>query len=316
MRNKFIPIENYLKNSGDWLSNFYADQKKQWTLLNENSKVLNSLEEKRFTIANNDFILSYNPNRTASTLAKVDEKSVSARKCFLCKNNLYPEQAGVILKDYLVLCNPFPITEMHFTIANEKHIPQQFKGKDFISLIELFPEEQALFYNGPKCGASAPDHFHFQSVPKSKLKLIEFADSLEKASENVEVVTDTLPNFIFIESKSADRAEKFLAVLIESAKKIFPLDTEPMINVLGWKSKHIYKLILILRKKHRPDIFYSEKERIKISPASADLAGLIVTIDADDFIKTDKSTIKQIIEEVTINGSELESIMRNHNFNH
>ncbi|MDD3557755.1 MAG: DUF4922 domain-containing protein [Melioribacteraceae bacterium] len=313
MQDKFIPLENYLKYSGNWLDEFFTDQKKKWNLLSKNTVVLRSQDEKHVKIGKNNFIISHNPNRTASTMAQVDEKSVGARKCFLCENNLYPEQTGVLLDDYIILCNPFPITEMHFTIANKRHIPQKFNIKDFISLIKIFPEEHAVFYNGPKCGASAPDHLHFQSVPKSKLMLIEFADNLEKSLEQIEIVTDAFPNFIFVESKSAAIAEKSITELIKSVKKYFQLETEPMINVLGWKNKNRYKLILILRKKHRPDIFFDEKKGMKISPASADLAGLIVTIDADDFNRANLNSTKQIIEEVTINGSELTTIMKYYN---
>lgn len=301
---KFIPLEKLRSSSGNWLSNFYFEQKNNWALLNKNIVDLNSLKEKLVKIENNYFTISFNSNRTASTLANVDEKSVGLRKCFLCEENLYPEQQGIIVGEYIILCNPFPVSEMHFTISHKEHIPQKFRAKEFISLIDIFPAEQVIFYNGPKCGASAPDHLHYQSIPKSKLHLIEFAETIMNNSGETTFVNNSFPNFVVIQSNSVEVAENSLTKIIQTTGKYFRSESEPMINVLGWKSSKKYKLILILRKKHRPDIFFAEKNGIKISPAAADLGGLFVTISSNDFDKMNEEITKQIIDEVTITRKE------------
>ena len=114
--------------------------------------------------------VQFNPGRYISTSAKVDEKSINDRKCFLCPANLPEEQKGILYEEeYLILGNPFPIFPEHFTIPNINHVPQQIKNNFplMLKLTKDLSKHYVVLYNGPKCGASAPDHFHFQAGTKN-----------------------------------------------------------------------------------------------------------------------------------------------------
>src|SRR2546423_11596990 len=142
------------------------EQVSEWGLLRENIAALGSVRTRSIPV--DDFVLKvqFNPARLTSTAAKTDSKSIRERKCFLCAENRPPEQRGVDFgEDYLVLCNPFPIFPEHFTITHRAHRPQRIKDTfgDLLDLAAAMSPRYTVFYNGPKCGASAPDHLHFQA---------------------------------------------------------------------------------------------------------------------------------------------------------
>ena len=128
-------------------------------------------------------LLQFNPKRIVSTSANVDDKSVRERKCFLCLENLPEEQKGVLYRDeFLILCNPAPIFPRHFTISTVRHTPQEI-GKFIGTLLSLAKElspEFTVFYNGPRCGASAPDHMHFQASPSWSIPVERDAEDVQR----------------------------------------------------------------------------------------------------------------------------------------
>ena len=141
------------------------DQQNEWELAGKNYAGLKSVKVRTLAFDGFDMLVQFNPERIRSSAAKVDAKSIEARPCFLCQKNLPKEQRGIpVLDKYLILVNPFPIFPEHLTIPHFNHIDQRIENK-FEEMLEMarLLEDFTIFYNGPKCGASAPDHFHFQA---------------------------------------------------------------------------------------------------------------------------------------------------------
>ncbi len=157
-------------------------QTNNWQLAANNYFALNKVETRTFDFGHFKILAQFNPERIRSSAAKTDDKSIAKRPCFLCIENLPPEQKGILFQNkYLILINPYPIFTEHLTISSLEHIPQQILPH-FSDLLDLSKKLHGftLFYNGPKCGASAPDHFHFQAGIKGIMPVEQEFSFLEK----------------------------------------------------------------------------------------------------------------------------------------
>lgn len=282
-------------------------QKFVWQLAAKNYKGLKKMKVKTLDLDGVKVYLQYNPERIKSTSAKVDEKSISERACFLCEENLPAMQVGVPFKDkYLIMVNPYPIFHHHFTIPIMNHVDQNIAPHfhDMLDLAEQIPC-LTIFYNGPQCGASAPDHFHFQAVttgiiPAERDALS--ADITEPFFENNRITILTFKNYqrngVIIKSPWAEEVELAFDALMEALPK--KDDGEPMVNVITTKNEDQWQVIVFPRDKHRPEIYYSTKEdNLLLSPASVDMGGVCVLPREEDFEKADVDMIKQAYMEVT-----------------
>jgi ATP adenylyltransferase/5',5'''-P-1,P-4-tetraphosphate phosphorylase II len=305
-------------------SELLRHQKEEWQQCSRGYKSLDSVETKKFEFDGFNIYVQYNPGRITSTSAKVDPESVKERKCFLCPDNLPAEQKGILYKDYLLLCNPFPIFPKHFTIPSLEHKPQRILGAlgDFLSLTKELSEKSLVFYNGPKCGASAPDHFHFQAGTKEFIPIVKeyahyknkFADVIF-SSGNTEVLklNDGLRRLIIIEGNSPDEINNMFLNLYEQLIKIQTDDEEPMMNIVNTFEDGVWKMIIILRDKHRPARFFEEGEkRMMISPAAVDIGGIFITPLEKDFHRITKEDIIEIIREVCISEERFGRVVRGH----
>jgi len=295
-----------------------TEQKKEWEACGNGYASLSSVQVKTFQFDGYSIKVQYNPGRMTSTSAKVDPKSIKERKCFLCYNNLPKEQRGLDWKEnYIILVNPFPIFPEHFTIPSKNHLPQEIKNS-FKLLNELsydLRERYTVFYNGPKCGASAPDHIHFQAGLKGFMPIEEEFETIVKkhgkviSEQNglkVTGVDDGLRKFLAIESANSkeisDFFKKFLDMYSDS-------EEEPMLNVLSDFSGDMWRVVVFLRKKHRPGVYFAEgEERILLSPASVDVGGVCIVPREEDFDKITRENLTEIFHEVFITGEELESL--------
>ena len=198
----------------------FSSQREEWKLLDDNCNEMLNIEVRSLRWGNDvEVVLQYNPSRFISASAKIDDKSIKERKCFLCAENRPQVQKGIpFLDKYMILCNPYPILENHITIPLHSHVPQLMgkKMSDMLSLTEMLPN-YIVFYNGPKCGASAPDHFHFQAGLKQDILL---------SSEN------SLRSCLRIESESKEDAEEIFYDVYDFLKFQQPLEEEPMMNIL------------------------------------------------------------------------------------
>ena len=264
--------------------------------------------------------LQFNRKRMASTGAKVDPASVAARACFLCLHNLPDDQRAVLYRDdYLLLCNPAPILDHHFTIPHTNHIPQAIAGalETFFALITDFSPGYTVFYNGPKCGASAPDHLHFQASPSGAIPVETQFRTTEARGLSREVRGGTVTVFglpersaVVLEGPSPDITRSLLDHLLATARKKSGTAEEPMVNLLGWMRDGACVAIVFLRSKHRPAAYFLEGEdRIVVSPAAVDMGGLIVTPREKDFRRIDEARAGAIYKEVSIGGEELNGLV-------
>lgn len=301
----------------DELNAFFESQLAEWEFARRNFEALRRIETKTFDLDGFLIRVQFNPARIVSSAAKVDAASVVARKCFLCSENQPPEQRGLPWGDgYRVLVNPYPIFARHFTIPAAEHVPQSIADRygDMLALARCFDRE-VVFYNGPRCGASAPDHAHFQAVGKGAMPLEaevgRFATEkvLEASGAAAYAIRDYLRGGFVIRSADASAAAACFGKLYE-ALEVLPADAEPMMNVLTWYDSDGWTSCVFPRTKHRPACFYGEGATdLLVCPASVDLAGVMIVPRKDDFVKITAENIRAIFNEVCIDDSALQRIV-------
>lgn len=312
---------NKKRQAGDL---FIENQLAKWQTARTNHEALNQIETRRFELAGNTITVQFNPARAVSTCAKVDKSSIEARKCFLCPENKPNEQDEIIIsldEPFSLRINPYPILPGHLTISSLKHQDQvladktirQLPGKLISWLEEYFASGYVLFYNGAKCGASAPDHFHFQAVKQSDVPVIQQWERLmETAVRETEIKTENgntyssfqitsyiCPIQVFICNHSTDILPEMINQYLES----LPLhegESEPRYNLFAWQDKQRgFTMAYFPREEHRPACYTATGgEQLLVSPGALDMAGLLVTPRKEDFDKIIESDITQIYKEV------------------
>jgi hypothetical protein len=254
--------------------------------------------------------VQFNPKRIISTGANVDPVVINNRKCFLCFENLPEEQQGILYhNDYLILCNPIPIFPRHFTISSIHHMPQDFESsaKVMLDLAKDLSPDYTVFYNGPECGASAPDHLHFQASPRLAIPVERDAVNVQRRKRfyyKNHVAGFTLMNYgravMIIESTDKIQLLAFIHKMFDEWKKLLRLIEEPMANILCSYQENIWRLIIFPRQKHRPKVYFKkDNDRVLISPAAVDMGGLIVTPLEKDFLNVNAKLIEDIFSEVS-----------------
>lgn len=294
-------------------------QKRAWGLLGKNFEAFKYIQTKIFDFEHFRIITQFNPERIRSSAAKTDDKSISERPCFLCMENLPADQKGIRFQnEYLILVNPFPIFKKHLTVSKVSHSLQLIRPH-FDTLLELSEAlpDFTVFYNGPKCGASAPDHFHFQVGIKGLLPIESEFENLEKEfselvfqNGNLKVIAVDMYLRRFIALISKDKKEIQLHF-----KKIYNLlktdeFEEPMMNVLCNFEEGEWRVILFPREKQRPSHFFkTDEKQIIVSPAAVELGGVIVLPREEDFKKITKKEVSEIYEEVTIENKRFTNLI-------
>lgn len=297
----------------------YGEQQKRWKLLADGVSALQDVQIRIVDCGSYSVTLQYNPKRIISTNAKVDSASIKERKCFLCVDNLPEEQQGVLYNEkFLILCNPMPIFKEHFTISHIAHIPQSIEEQilTFLSLTKDLSPAYSVFYNGPKCGASAPDHMHFQASPKGSIPVENEAFQHKKntttsGSVRISSLEQYGRSVIVLEGENEHEMELTFLRLTAAMRKRMNTNEEPMMNVIGSYEKGMWRLIVFIRSKHRPAVFFKDgEEKVLISPAAVDIGGLVVTPMEKDFRSVNSEMIKNIFEEVSVSGETLTSIIK------
>lgn len=291
------------------MESLLAAQKQAWPDLRKNYLSLEKRLVRELTSGNSVLRVELNPGRITSTSANTDARSVSSRPCFLCLDNLPPAQKGILYRgEYLVLCNPYPIFEKHFTVSSLEHTPQNFQGsvEAFLSLLTDLGPRYTIFYNGPECGASAPDHLHFQACPSGVIPIesvrhLPAHRTLCLAGCGIYAVEDTGRAMALVESPDTSAIKAVLLKIIDSLKKRAAGKTEPLLNIIAWKAAEVYRVALFPRSKFRPDCYYaSGEERVLVSPAAVEMGGLIVTPLERDFAAMDFARASAILREVSM----------------
>jgi hypothetical protein len=282
----------------------------EWKLLRDNVAALASVQVRSVDMGDFALKIQFNPARIASTGAKVDPKAIRERQCFLCDANRPAEQRSVPFGgDYKVLCNPFPIFPEHFTIPHREHRPQLIAGVfvDLLDLARAMSPRYTVFYNGPRAGASAPDHLHFQAGDRGWMPIEADADRLADhvvaASKNVRIAASrSLRPFVLVESEDRAAAIDAFERICRNLAGIAPASDEPSMNVIAWfDERRGYRVIVLPRAKHRPDFYYAEgDEKILLSPGTVDLGGVCIVPLEHDYRKITRAHLEQMLREVML----------------
>lgn len=298
---------------------FFEEQLKSWPAARANFHALNQCRVKRFDVDGMTFGIQFNPARAISSSAKVDNASIKARPCFLCRDNRPAEQIEMHWNGYTILVNPFPIFNPHFTIAAD-HTPQRIDGRmaDMIALSRLMPGF-TIFYNGPGCGASAPDHMHFQAGPNEAFSLFEAATpeslrQIAQAGSSTLSASEGLPVPCFVIDAANPREGEDLFRSLYKALPVSREHCEPMINILARHRHDGHTTIIIIpRKAHRPDFYGNADDGLSmlISPASVDLGGFFILPRQADFARIDPQTIRNVLQQVCVDDEQLNIIAEN-----
>ncbi|MCX6138466.1 MAG: DUF4922 domain-containing protein [Ignavibacteriales bacterium] len=295
-------------------------QKKTWPQLTSGYASLEGIRLREIACDGFSVRMQFNPGRLVSSSAKVDPKSIAARKCFLCRENLPLEQQGVLYgTETLVLCNPAPIFNEHYTLSNTEHTPQSLRDRIelFLDLAKDLAPHFSVFYNGPKCGASAPDHMHFQASPMNMMPIETDVCQPERREVLRTMGSVTMlraaklgREVLVLESTHREELSIELAAAITAMQRLENVDEEPKINVICSYADGAWRVIIFPRAKHRPDVFFEEGDKkVMISPASVDIGGLVITPLEKDFHRVDAALIQSIFREVSVPREFIHSIV-------
>lgn len=299
------------------ISRFFNRQLEVWTDARHRFRDLKHVETRQFS---DQLKLQWNPARIVSTGAKIDKKTLGERPCFLCDKNRPKEQMSKQIDEkFHLLVNPFPILPVHFTIPARKHQPQLiYKNYGEMHRFISLHSDLMVFYNGPKCGASAPDHLHFQAGTNGILPLQTNWQRLSRNltdiislndEEKISVVRDFIvPAFVII-SKSAESDE----VLFRRLYKAMPQrgdETEPMMNIISWRKGEEFISVVIPREKHRPKAYFAEGDaQFVVSPGALDMSGLIITPREEDFRKLTEEKALSLLQECGVSEEKMNAII-------
>ena len=299
------------------ISRFFNRQMEKWADARHRFRDLKHVETHQLS---DQLKVQWNPARIVSTGAKIDKKTLGDRPCFLCDKNRPKEQISKQIDErFLLLVNPFPILPVHFTIPARKHQPQSiYKNYGEMHRFLSLHSELMVFYNGPKCGASAPDHLHFQAGASGILPLQANWQRLSRNltdiislndDEKIALIHDfVVPAFVII-SKSEDSDE----ALFQRLYKSMPVrgdETEPMMNIIAWRKGDEYISVVIPREKHRPEAYFAEGDaQMMVSPGALDMSGLIITPREEDFRKLTEESASAILQECGVSTDKMNSIV-------
>jgi hypothetical protein len=289
----------------------FAQQRDAWPALQEGEAALARLKRKTLVCNGQSIVVQMNPARRRSTLARTDPQAIAARACFLCPENMPAEERGVAFEDLVVLPNPFPVLPLHCTIADQEHRPQQLAGRigTFLRLAEGIGPDMVALYNGPRCGASAPDHFHFQAAHADGIPIVAQLPALA-GRRSVVAQSSFGRNMLVFASSSGQQLQADLTRSIDALRTIEATDDEPMLNLLARYAAGSFTAVLFPRAAHRPACYFATGlDQLAISPAILEMCGILVATEPDHFARIDAHTARAIYEEVSISTTHFEQLI-------
>jgi len=302
------------------LLRFFNRQLEIWGNARQHYHDLRNAMTRELVVGTSSMKVQWNPARMVSTGASIDKEAIANRPCFLCEQNRPKEQLKKSIdSQYDLLVNPFPILPVHFTIPNIKHEPQQIREAygEIHKILEEYPE-LTVFYNGPKCGASAPDHAHFQAGTSGILPLQQSWKRLShnlktvislNEEEYLSLIEDYPCPALLIHSRTQYGDEQLFRRLYEALPQRKD-ETEPMMNIVSWRQDNEFLSVVFLRRRHRPDCYYAEGDSLFIiSPGALDMAGLIITPRQEDYERLTPEIALDILNEVSLKKDSLQEVI-------
>lgn len=306
------------------LNKFIKDQLSVWQLASSNFRALKTAPSREVDVFGVKCRIQYNPRRVISSTADTSPEAIASRKCFLCADNRPKEQfhlgfEGRKGRNYHIQINPYPIFRGHLVIVRDEHIPQEIwhHFPDMLDFAARY-KDYLVFYNGPSSGASAPDHLHFQAIPKHNLPLEEVVDEfLDHPGEPLATVKDaSLYKFdgyargVFaLKATTSKSLAKLFYRLLDCTDR-GKGEEEPMFNLYAYVKNGEYRTIVVMRSAKRSHHFYSEgADHLTISPGAADIAGLFVAPFREDYDKADTALLEELLSEVCISEDEQNMIV-------
>lgn len=310
----------------DAINKFVRDQLSRWPLACENFRALKNVRIREMNAGGLDVRLQFNPARMVSSAAKLDKADIARRRCFLCRENRPPEQImkrfeGRKGKRYHILVNPYPIFPDHLVIAADRHTDQTI-WKRYVDMLDMARKYQGLtiFYNGPKSGASAPDHHHFQAAPKGLIPLEldvdrVLGDHRDGKTDVLECITSLQDAELYhygrfttgvfvLRSDTSKSAAKLFYRLLDCAE-IPEGESEPMFNLFSYYREGEYRSIIVFRSRHRSHHYFSEgPDHLTMSPGCADMGGMFIVPVEEEFEKITPELLAEMISEVSITEDE------------
>jgi hypothetical protein len=295
------------------LAGFHAWQAERWPRLQVALEGLALVRTRPVDLPDRPATVQFNPGRTTSSTARVDASAVAARPCFLCPENLPEEERGLAFgADLVVLANPAPIGPLHFVVAQRAHRPQALHPvlDDAVALAAAFPEV-AVFYNGPRCGASAPDHIHLQAIGRGMMPdEVRFSDALLRGRDPAPPLAGTetvrawcdrrLRATLYLAGPPAGVAEGVRAA-VSALAEVNDAEAEPMFNLVLAAVGSRLSALFYPRGAHRPACFFAEDpERCLVSPGAVDMAGGVIAVREVDFERLDTGLLSAIFAETTL----------------
>ena len=302
------------------LQRFFNRQLEKWDDARNRYHELRNVRTRELAMGASSIQVQWNPARMVSTGASIDKKAIAERPCFLCEANRPKEQTKKSVDSHFdLLVNPYPILPTHFTIPSVKHEPQRIRDiyGEIHKLLDEYPELM-VFYNGPKCGASAPDHAHLQAGTSGRLPLQMSWQRLSRNltplislndDESISLIDEYPCPALLIRSHTPYGDEQLFLRLYD-ALPMQDDDAEPMMNIVSWRCDDEYLSVVFPRGKHRPDCYYAQgNDQYIISPGALDMAGLIITPRQEDFERLTPEKALSILNEVSLPKEQLQQVI-------
>lgn len=308
---------------------FVGDQLSRWSLACDNFRALKNVRVRELNAGGLTVKLQFNPARMISSAAKLNKEDIAKRRCFLCRENRPPEQIMINFegrkgKKYHILVNPYPIFPDHLVIAAERHTDQSIWHR-YVDMLDLARKYDGytFFYNGPKSGASAPDHHHFQAAPKGLIPLQEDVEALMAdrydGSPLKKILSvqdaqlyhyDRFTKGIFVISSQTSKSAAKLFYRLISCMDMAPDETEPQFNLFTYWTGEEFRSIVISRSRHRSHHYFSEgPDHLTMSPGCADMGGVFIVPVEAEYEKLDESLLNEMLEEVSLSKQQQDMII-------
>ena len=314
-----------MKNQ-DRIHKFVGDQLSRWPLACDNFRALKNVRAREMAVGGLTVKLQFNPARMVSSAAKLSKEDIAKRRCFLCRENRPAEQIllkfdGRKGKKYHILVNPYPIFPDHLVIAKNRHVDQSIWHR-YVDMLDMARKYSAytFFYNGPKSGASAPDHHHFQAAPSGLIPLVEDVDRMIATGELRSELTSIQDARLYHYPKFATGIFALRAETSKSAAKLFYRlldcmdipegEKEPLFNLFTYWKDGEFRSVIVFRSRHRSHHYFSEgPDHLTMSPGCADMGGVFIVPVEEEFDKLNPELLNEMVQEVTITKEEESKII-------